>query len=78
MESEGNQNKQIKPHMDANKEDTLVFGKALALVAVPVSLPGGPEIWYFGLQANTRVTCCYTAGILMSTECLWNKIIFTP
>lgn len=44
MESEGNQNKQIKPHMDANKEDTLVFGKALALVAVPVSLPGGPEI----------------------------------
>lgn len=44
MESEGNQNKQIKPYMNAQKEDTLLFGKALALVAVTVSLPEGPGI----------------------------------
>lgn len=59
MESEGSQNKQIKPHKDALE----VFGKALTLVAVTVSLPGGPEIWYFDLQANTPVN-----GLLYS----WN------
>lgn len=54
MESEGNQSKQIKPHKDA-LEDTLVLGINLTLVTVTASLPGGPEIWNFGLQANTPV-----------------------
>lgn len=54
MESEGNQNKQIKPHKHA-LEDTLVFRKTLTLVAITICLPGGPETRYLGLQANTLV-----------------------